>query len=77
MMEFKLNIINSFKGKDTVDALFKASQDNARLSAYEKTLLLDAHFIAKAMFEQTDTGKRLKAIEESRTRKINTAKPKD
>ena len=73
-MKFELNITNDHRGKDTVDALLKASQDNVRLSAYEKTLLLDAHFIAKAMFDQTDTGKRIKAIEEFRTRKINPDK---
>lgn len=73
-MKFELNLASTHRCKDTVDALFKASQDNSRLSAYEKTLLLDAYFIAKAMFDQTDTGKRIKAIEEFRNRKINPDK---
>ena len=51
---------------ETISALKNASEDGYRLSAYEKTLILDASFIFQAMFDQTESGKRIKAVNDKR-----------
>lgn len=65
-MKFELTINNEHKMGETIDALKNASEDGYCLNAHEKTLILDASFIFQAMFDQTETGKRIKAINDKR-----------
>lgn len=65
-MKFELNLTNAHRMQETIKALKNASEDGYKLSAYEKTLLLDAHFIFLEMFKQTNLGKRIDAIEKHR-----------
>ena len=65
-MEFDLNLNSTDKLPSTIDALNNASQDGYKLSAYEKTLILDASFILQALFDQTAEGRYARALIEHR-----------
>ena len=65
-MKFDLNLDSTHKLPSTIESLKNASQDGYKLSAYEKTLILDASFILQAMFDQTAEGKHAKALIEHR-----------
>jgi hypothetical protein len=51
-MIIKLNLANLYKASETIEAVRNASKDGYRLSAYEKTLILDASFILDAVFDK-------------------------
>lgn len=65
-MRFELDLANVHQMGATIEALKNASTDGYKLNAYEKTLLLDASFIFQAMFDQTEVGKRIKAVNDKR-----------